>query len=266
MADSYDVIDVRREDGIDYVTLDRPEVRNAIDDRVIEQLTHWAETAAHDGTLRMAVLGGAGPSFCSGADLGWRSRTVDHDYEQNIHDAWALARLFVKLDTLPVPLVGRVHGAALAGGVGLVAVCDIAVATEDAVFGLTDVKFGLVPAVISPYAVAKIGSSASRHLFLTGERFSASRAYALGLVHVIAPPGGLDAAVARVAQELRSSGPRAIAATKTLIASVMDRPPASVTQLTVETIADLRVTTEAQEGIRAFLDKRSPGWVEDDRS
>ena len=158
------------------------------------------------------------------------------------------------------------QAAALAGGVGLVAVCDIVVATEDAVFGFTDVKFGLVPAVISPYAVAKIGASASRHLFVPGERFSASRAHALGLVHVIAPPDGLDAAIARVAQDLRTAGPRAMAATKALIASVMDRPPASVTQLTVETIADLRITTEAKEGIRAFLDKRSPGWIQGDGS
>jgi len=264
MDNSYDVIDVRREDCIDYVTLNRPGVRNAIDDHVIEELTPWAEIATHDRTLRMAVLGGTGPSFCSGADLGWRSRTVDVDYEENFRHAWALARLFVTLDTLPVPLVGRVHGAALAGGVSLVAVCDIVVATEDAVFGFTDVKFGLVPAVISPYAVAKIGSSASRYLFLTGESFSARRAHELGLVHVLAPPVDLDAAVARVVEDLKTPGPRALAATKTLIAFVMDRPPATVTQLTVETIADLRITDEAKEGIRAFLDKRSLSWVEDD--
>ena len=264
MLDSYDVIDVRREDCIDYVTLNRPGVRNALDDHVIDELTRWADTATHDRTLRMAVLGGAGPSFCSGADLGWRSRTIDVDYEENFRDAWALARLFVTLDTLPVPLVGRVHGAVLAGGIGLVAVCDIVVATEDAVFGFTDVTFGLVPAVISPYAVAKIGSSASRHLFLTGESFSARRAQELGLVHVLTPPDDLDAAVARVVEDLKTAGPRALAATKTLIASVMDRPPATVTHLTVETIADLRVTAEAKEGIRAFLDKRPPSWVEDD--
>lgn len=266
MPESQNAIEVRRENGVDYVTLNRPEVRNAIDDQLIDELTRWADAAAHDRTLRMAVLGGTGRSFCAGADLAWRSRTVDFDYEENIRDAWTLARLFAKLDTLPVPLVGRVHGAALAGGVGLVAVCDIVVATEDAVFGFTDVKFGLVPAVISPYVVAKIGPSASRHLFLTGERFSASRAHTLGLVHVIAPPDGLDAAVARVAQELKTAGPRAMAATKVLIASVIDRPPASVTQLTVETIADLRISTEAKEGIRAFLEKRTPAWVEDDGS
>ncbi len=144
------------------------------------------------------------------------------------------------------------------------AVCDIAVAAEDAEFGCTDVKFGLVPAVISPSAVAKIGASASRHLFLTGERFSAQRSHALGLVQVVAPPDDLDAAVARIVHDLKAAGPRALAASKTLIAAVMDRPPATVTQLTVETIADLRVTAEAKEGIRAFLDKGSPGWVEDD--
>ncbi len=266
MAASYELIDVRREDCIDYVTLNRPEIRNAINDAVIEELTRWADAAAKDPQLRMAVLAGAGKTFCTGADLGWMSRTIDYDHEENIHDAWALARLFARLETLPVPLVGRVHGAALGGGVGLVAVCDIAVATEDTVFGFTEVKLGIVPAVISPYAVAKMGSSAARHLFLTGERFSARRAYQLGLVHVITTPDGLDAGVARVLQELRTAGPRAMTAAKTLIVSVVNRPPSAVTELTVDTIAELRVTAEAQEGMRAFLDKRPPSWVEDDCS
>ena len=266
MAASYELIDVRREDCIDYVTLNRPEIRNAVNDAVIEELTRWADAAAKDPQLRMAVLAGAGKTFCTGADLSWMSRTIDYDHEANIHDAWALAQLFARLETLPVPLVGRVHGAALGGGVGLVAVCDIAVATEDTVFGFTEVKLGIVPAVISPYAVAKVGSSAARHLFLTGERFSARRAYHLGLVHVITTPDGLDAGVARVLQELRTAGPRAMTAAKTLIASVVNRPPSAVTELTVDTIAELRVTAEAQEGMRAFLDKRPPSWVEDDCS
>ena len=185
MASSYELVDVRREGCIDYVTLNRPEIRNAVNDAVIEELTHWADAAAQDPQLRMAVLGGAGKTFCAGADLGWMSRTVDYDHEQNLHDAWALARLFARLDTLPVPLVGRVHGAALEGGVGLVAVCDIAVATEDTLFGFTEVKLSIVPAV---------------------------------------------------------------------------------TELTVDAIAEMRITTEAREGMRAFLDKRPPSWIEDDRS
>ena len=266
MASFHGLIDVRREDGIDYVTLNRPEIRNAINDAVIEELTRWAEGATKDRRLRMAVLGGMGKTFCAGADLGWMARTVDYDHEENIHDAWALARLFARLDTLPVPLVGRVHGAALGGGVGLVAVCDIAVATEDTMFGFTEVKPGVVPAVISPYAVAKIGASAARQLFLTCERFSAQRAYELGLVHVVTPPDGLDAGVMRVVAELRTAGPRAIAAAKELIAAVVNRQPSAVTELTVDTIAEMRIATEAQEGMRAFLDKRPPSWTEDDRS
>lgn len=255
---------VRRDDRVDYVTLNRPAVRNALDDTVIEALTQWAEAAADDKDLRMAVLGGAGKAFCSGADLSWMSHAVDYDYERNLHDAWAFSRLFTRLDTLPFPLVGRLHGAALAGGVGLAAVCDIAVATEDTVFGLTEVKLGVVPAVISPFVVAKIGASAARHLFLTGERFSARRAYQLGLVHVITPPDGLDGAVERVVGELRTAGPKAITATKTLIASIADRQPGEVAELVVQTISDLWVTPEAQEGMRAFLDKRPPGWLGDD--
>ena len=263
MTSSYELIDVRRDDGIDYVTLHRPEIRNAINDGVIAELTRWADGATQDQRLRMAVLGGTGKTFCAGADLGWMARTVDYDHEENIHDAWALARLFARLDALPVPLVGRVHGAALGGGVGLVAVCDVVVATEDTVFGFTEVKLGIVPAVISPYAVARIGASAARHLFLTGERFSARRAYELGLVHVITPPDGLDAGVARVVAELRTAGARAIAAAKALIASVANRQPSTVTELTVDTVAEIRITPEAQEGMRAFLDKRPPRWVED---
>ena len=266
MAASYELINVRHEAGIDYVTLNRPNIRNAVNDAVIEELTHWADAAATDRRLRLAVLGGAGKTFCAGADLGWMSRTIDYEYEANLHDAWALARLFARLDTLPVPLVGRVHGAALGGGVGLVAVCDIAVATEDTVFGFTEVKLGIVPAVISPYAVAKIGASAARHLFLSGERFSARRAYELGLIHVITAPDGLDAGVTRTVHELLMAGPQAIAAAKTLIASVVDRQPSTVTELTVGAIADLRVTPEAQEGMRAFLDKRPPSWVADESS
>jgi methylglutaconyl-CoA hydratase len=257
-------VTVRREDCVDYVTLNRPAVRNALDDTVIEALTQWAETAADDRDLRVAVLCGAGKAFCSGADLSWMSHTVDYDYERNLHDAWALSRLFTRLDTLPFPLVGRLHGAALAGGVGLAAVCDIAVATEDTVFGLTEVKLGVVPAVISPFVVAKIGTSAARQLFLTGERFSARRAYELGLVHIITPPDGLDDAVERVVRELRTGGPKAIAAAKTLIAAIANRRPGDVAELAVQTISDLWVTPESQEGMRAFLDKRPPRWAEDE--
>jgi len=257
---------VRREACVDYVTLNRPSVRNALDDSVITALTEWADRAARDPDLRLAVLSGEGKTFCSGADLAWMAHAVDYDYEQNLHEAWALSRLFARLDTLPFPLVGRLHGAALAAGVGLAAVCDIAIATEDTVFGLTEVKLGVVPAVISPYVVAKIGASAARHLFLTGERFSARRAYQLGLVHRVTQPEALDTSVEQVVGQLRSAGPKAIAAAKTLIAAVNDRPPAEVAELTVETISDLWVTDEAQDGMRAFLDKRPPGWLEDDRS
>ena len=253
---------VRREHGVDYLALNRPAVRNALDAGVIEALTLWAESAAEDRELRLAVLGGAGKSFCSGADLTWMSHAVDYGYERNLHEAWGLARLFSRLDTLPIPLVGRLHGAALAGGVGLAAVCDVAIATEDTVFGLTEVKLGVVPSVIAPFVVAKIGASAARQLFLTGERFSARRAHELGLVHVVTPPDGLDTAVDRVVAELRSAGPRAIAAAKQLIAAVEGRAPADVAKYTVQTIADLWVTPEAQEGMRAFLDKRRPRWTE----
>ncbi len=257
---------VQRESGVDYVTLHRPAVRNTLDDSVIAALTQWADAAAQDSDLRLAVLSGSGKTFCSGADLAWMAHAVDYDYEQNLHEAWALSRLFARLDTLPFPPVGRLHGAALAAGVGLAAVCDVSIATEDTVFGLTEVKLDVIPAVISPYVVAKIGASAARHLFLTGERFSARRAYQLGLVHQVPQPDALDTTVERVVGQLRAAGPKAIAAAKALIAAVNGRPPAKVAELTVETIADLWVTEEAQDGMRAFLDKRTPGWLEGDDS
>src|SRR5262249_62204174 len=162
------------------VTLNRPEVRNAFNEELIAELTTWAESVKVDGSARVAVLAGAGRMFCAGADLAWMSKMVAYSHEENVRDARAMARMFEALDRLPIPLIGRVHGAALGGGVGLAAVCDVVVAAEDAIFGFTEVKLGILPAVISPYAIAKIGRSPARGLFLTGARVSAERAMAVG--------------------------------------------------------------------------------------
>ena len=241
------------------VTLNRPDVRNAFNDEVIEELTAWAQGAGSSGA-RVAVLSGAGRTFCAGADLGWMSRMVGYTFDENVRDASAMAAMFEALDTLPIPLVARVHGAALGGGAGLAAVCDIVVAAEDAVFGFTEVKLGILPAVISPFVVRRIGVSAARELFLTGARFGADRARQIGLVHTVVAAGELDSAVDRVVTELMTSGPAAIAGAKQLIADVAGRPPADVAGLTAETIARHRVSAEGQEGMLAFLEKRKPGW------
>jgi len=249
------------------VTLNRPDVRNAFDDRVIAELTAWAENvtqAPSTGSAeraRVAVLAGAGKTFCAGADLAWMSKMVDYSFDDNVRDAAAMAAMFDALDTLPIPLIGRVHGAALGGGSGLAAVCDIVVAADDATFGFTEAKLGILPAVISPYVVQKIGVSAARELFLTAARFPAARAQEIGLVHAVVPEAELDITIEGYVRELLTSAPTAITGAKHLIAAVANRVPGDVIDVTSETIARHRVSHEGQGGMRAFLQKRKPDWV-----
>jgi methylglutaconyl-CoA hydratase len=245
------------------VTLNRPEVRNAFNEESIAKLTAWAESVRAGGPARVAVLAGAGKVFCAGADLTWMSKMVGYSREENVRDAAAMARMFEMLDRLPIPLIGRIHGAALGGGAGLAAVCDIVIAADSASFAFTEVKLGILPAVISPYAIAKIGRSAARELFLTGARFSAARAKEIGLVHAVGEDAELDRMVAKYVNDLMTSAPEAVAAAKALIAEVPARGRAEATALTIDAIADRRVTREGQEGMRAFLDKRAPSWLSD---
>ena len=253
-------LDVRRENSVEYITLNRPAVRNAFNDGVITELTWWADNVAASRDVRAAVLSGAGPAFCAGADLEWMRQMAGYSRQQNLDDASDMARMFYSLDRLPVPLVGRVHGAALGGGVGLAAICDIVVAAEDAVFGLTEVRLGLIPAVIAPYVINKIGRGAARELFLTGERFTASKAAELGLVHSVVPTLELDARVATYLQLLVAGAPGAISAAKQLIAECGRRGPDDAGTLCAEAIAERRASAEGQEGIKAFLEKRAPRW------
>jgi methylglutaconyl-CoA hydratase len=242
------------------VTLNRPEVRNAFNEEVIAELTAWTSSVPGSGA-RIAVLAGSGKAFCAGADLAWMSKMIGYSREENEHDARTMAAMFQALDTLPIPLIGRVHGAALGGGAGLAAVCDIVVAADDTVFGFTEAKLGILPAVISPFVLRKIGVSAARELFLTAARFPAARARELGLVHAVVPAHLLDTTVNQHAQELLSSAPEAVAGAKALIAQIANRAPADVSQLTAETIARHRVSDEGQHGMRAFLEKHPPRWV-----
>jgi methylglutaconyl-CoA hydratase len=193
------------------------------------------------------------------------SKMVGYSHAENVRDAGAMAAMFHALDTLPIPLLGRIHGAALGGGAGLAAVCDIVVASDTAQFGFTEAKLGILPAVISPFTVAKIGTSAARELFLTGARFGAARAREIGLVHAVCPEADLDTAVEEYVRELLTSGPAAVAAAKTLIAQVAGRAPADVAGLTAETIARHRVSAEGQSGMRAFLEKKPAPWTFDGR-
>jgi methylglutaconyl-CoA hydratase len=255
------LLQIQYDGAVAKVTLNRPDVRNAFNDALIQELTAWAESVRSGGAARVAVLSGAGKVFCAGADLAWMAKTVAYTHEENVRDARALSRMFEALNRLPIPLIGRVHGAALGGGIGLAAVCDIVVAAEDAVFGFTEVKLGIIPAVISPYAIAKIGESAARELFLTGARFSAARAREIGLVHSVAEAGDVDRVIDKHVNDLLSSGPRAVAAAKALIATVAASDIDAATEHTAESIARQRVSPEGQEGMRAFLEKRTPSWI-----
>jgi methylglutaconyl-CoA hydratase len=242
------------------IVLNRPEVRNAFDEVMIDALSACAASAAEDPSVRVVVLSGNGKAFCAGADLAWMAKAVAYSQVENLADAEDFALMLERIDTLPMPVIGRVHGAALGGGVGLAAVCDIVVAAEDATFGLTEVKLGILPAVISPYVLRKIGVSAARELFLSGNRFSAVRARELGLVHELVPESELDAAIERRVADLLTSGPSAVAAAKALIRDVTGESPKDVIGLTTSRIAAQRVSREGQEGIRAFLEKRKPDW------
>jgi methylglutaconyl-CoA hydratase len=253
-------LDVRREGAVEHLILNRPDVRNAFDDEMVAELSRWALDAGADRAVRVVVLSGAGKAFCAGADVAWMARMRAYSEEENLRDARAMSDMFVALDRLPVPLVGRVHGAALGGGTGLAAVCDIVVASDDAVFGFTEVKLGILPAVISPFAVAKIGLAPARELMLTGARFPSAHAKAIGLVHAVVPETALDATVDGYVRELLSSAPSAIAAVKRLLPHVAGRPAADVVDATSRAIASQRVSPEGQEGLSAFLEKRPPRW------
>ena len=243
---------IERDDDVLRVTLARPETRNAFDAVLITEL---AEAFVDVGTSRAVVLAGDGPSFCAGADVEWMRASADLGIEENVADANALRRMFEAVDACPAPVVAVVHGHALGGGVGLVACSDIVVAHPGTVFAFSEVKLGIIPAVISPFALRKIGESAARRYFVTGERFDAATALRIGLVHEVSDD--LGAALGRVLGELRTAGPRAARHAKRL---VLDRPDGAET---ARRIAERRTSEEGQEGLRAFLERRGPSWAPD---
>jgi methylglutaconyl-CoA hydratase len=244
---------IEREGRVLRVTLARPERRNAFDAELIRALTIAFQDV---GDARAVVLAGDGQSFCAGADVDWQRSAIDLDYDENVEDALRLYRMLETIDACPAPVVGRVQGYALGGGSGLLCCTDVAIAAPDAVFGFSEVKLGIVPAVISPFVFPRIGTAAARRLFLTGERFDAETALRIGLVHELAED--LDAALERVLGELRTSGPAATRAAKQLI---RDRPGGDEA---AHLAARLRTSPEGQEGLRAFLDKRKAAWREDE--
>ncbi len=263
MLPQYNYLEVSNDAGVLRVTLNRPDVHNAFNRELIDEL-HSVFQGIHDNPAgtRAVVLGGHGKSFCAGADVGWMRTNVDFSEEENVADALRMAHMLENIDRCPVPVIGRVHGAALGGGVGLVATCDIAIAAEEVRFSFSEAKLGIIPAVISTFVLPKIGQGNARALFLTAERFGTERAMRIGLVHEVVPLDQIDTAVERVVAEIKSSAPRAVAAAKRLLAAVDGLERSSAIQFTAETIANLRTSPEGQDGLRAFLEKRKPGWVE----
>ena len=257
----YQFLTTRRDGPVEYLTLNRPDVRNAFNDAVIAELQQWADAAAADPGLRVVVLGGAGKVFSAGADAAWMARMAGYSREENEADARRTTAMLRALNTLPVGVIGRIQGAALGGGAGLAAVCDIVVAEEGAIFGFTESKLGIVPAMISPFVLPKIGVSAARELFLTGMRFDAARPGRSAWCTRWSRPPSSTRPCSATSPSCCRRRPAAVATAKRLIPQVAGRTPDEVAELTAATIAAQRVSAEGQDGLRAFLEKRPPGWL-----
>ena len=254
-------LSLHREGAVARLRMDRPEVHNAFDDRLVAALVRALESLAAADDVRIVVLEGSGASFSAGADLNWMRGMAAASEQDNREDASALARLMRALDELPKPTIARVHGAAFGGGVGLVACCDIAIGTPDSKFGLTESKLGLLPAVISPYVIAAMGARQARRYFATAEIFGADEALRIGLLHQVVATADLDGAVQRQVDHLLKAGPGAAAAAKSLVRRVAAGGEArAIDAANADLIAKLRVSAEGQEGLAAFLEKRKPAW------
>ena len=256
----YQTIKVETSERVTRVTLNRPDIRNAFNDTMIRELRQAFTAIEQDASTRVVILTGAGKAFCAGADLNWMRKVVDYSYEQNYQDSLNLAELMRQIYDCPKPVVGRINGPAIGGGTGLVAVCDIPVASEDAVLSFSEVKIGLVPACISPYVLKRVGERFGREYFLTGERLTAVKALECGLVNRVVPVGLLDATVDHLVHQLISSGPAALATCKRMVREVGDMDLDTAGPATAEMIARLRMSAEGQEGMAAFLERRKPAW------
>ena len=244
------------------ITLCRPEVRNAFNDEVIAELTQAFQTAAASAETRAVVLAAEGPAFCAGADLNWMRRMADYSRAENLADAAKLAEMLRVMYACPKPTIARIQGDVVAGGMGLVAACDMAVAVDSAGFCLSEVKLGLIPATISPYVIRAMGARAAHRYFLTAERFSAQEARRIGFVHEVVPAEQLDAKVAELVNALVNASPNAVRSCKELVQTVAEREiDGTLIAHTVEGIADIRSSSEGKEGVQSFLQKRKPNWL-----
>ncbi len=259
---SYQTLDVVIDGFFATVTLNRPEVRNAFNEATIAEITQAFQELGQNKTVRAIVLAANGPAFCAGADLNWMKKMATYSHEENRADAAQLAEMLRTIYLCPKPVIAKIQGDCYAGGMGLVAACDIAVATQATNFCLSEVKLGLIPATISPYVVIAMGENAARRYFLTAERFSAQEAHRIGFVHQVVAADVLDAAVAELVKALMSNSPSAVKEAKRLVRDVASRPlEATLIADTAERIADIRSSEEGKEGVRAFLEKRKPNWL-----
>ena len=255
-------LNVAVNDRIARITLTRPEVRNAFNDEVIQQLKAAFESVGENSDVRAVVLAAEGPAFCAGADLNWMRRMADYTRDENLADAGQLAAMLKAIYECPKPTIAAVQGDVFAGGMGLVAACDMAVSVRTATYCLSEVKLGLIPATISPYVIRAMGARAAHRYFLTAERFSAEEAHRIGFVHELADADALDAKVAELAAALVSASPAAVRACKRLVQDVAEREiDAALIAATVEGIADIRASDEGREGVASFLQKRKPAWL-----
>ena len=253
---------VSTEGHVARITLNRPDVRNAFNDEVIAELTQAFTQVGQDPQVRAVVLAADGPAFCAGADLNWMRRMADYTCAENLADAGALAEMLRTIHSCLKPTIARVQGDVFAGGVGLVAACDMAVSVDTATYCLSEVKLGLIPATISPYVIRAMGARAAQRYFLTAERFSAAEAHRIGMVHEVVSADQLDAKVAELTQALVSASPNAVRSCKMLVNEVAGRDiDAALIAKTVEGIADIRSSTEGKEGVQSFLQKRKPSWL-----
>lgn len=266
MPDRYETITIEKQDEVARITLNRPEVHNAFNEKVIAELTRAFNTVAEGASgptaARCIVLTGAGKSFCAGADLNWMGRMAGFSYEENLNDALGLADLMYAIYSCPVPSIARVNGSAFGGGVGLASACDIVVASYSALFSLSEVKLGLVPACIAPYVIERVGPRNAREYFLTGQRIEASKALEIGVANRVASPEELDSVVDEYVNHFRAAGPQALRWAKDLVRKTPKMKLDECRQYNAEMIARLRVSEEGQEGIRAFFEKRKPNWAE----
>ncbi len=250
------------QDAIRTITLSRPDVRNAFNDEVIAELKAAFDDASQANDVRCVVLAAEGPAFCAGADLNWMRRMADYTRDENLADAGCLADMLHTIYTCPKPTIARVQGDVFAGGVGLVAACDMAISVDTATYCLSEVKLGLIPATISPYVIRAMGVRASHRYFLTAERFNAVEAHRIGLVHEVVKANALDAKLQELTQALVSASPNAVKACKQLVQDVAEKDiDSTLRALTVAGIADIRASAEGKEGVQSFLQKRKPNWL-----